>query len=951
MIFRKLILSVLLLMLYACNGENNSSAGSGRASSVLPSGLQKLIVDGEGRLNAYITIDGVVNNRTEMNIDGSGRGSASASISGLSLAVHTVSITYEYTIGPSTYVLASANTTVDLSAGSVNINFTPMSYDFDIHDSDNDGFSNAYEVGEKTDPGDSLSVPGDRLRIVPKARSVVVNWNARSGGTVSYNLYYSSVKGFDPDNVSSFVDGAVISNVAAPVAIAGLVNGRAYYFVLEAVYATETVRSAETASRPGELVFDNLVDDIVLAPDGTRYVGGKFTGVGTATGGGVPVHFTTGKLIAGDFPQVNDRIFTAVSDGQGGWYIGGRFTQVGSELRQNLAHILSDLTVDTQWKPSANGDVKALAVKDNIVYAGGNFNNIGGISRNRLAAIGADGVPLDWGLDANQSVNTLAVSGSTVYVGGNFTTVGGSTFNGLAAINIDEATGIGALDTGWNPDAGGGGVNALSAVGDIVYAGGDFTTTGGVTRNRLAAIVARGDNRGSVTDWNPNVEDGSVNALAVSGNTLYVGGSFTTIGSVERNSLAAINTANASVRPRWNPSTDNEVNTLAVIGNVVYVGGEFTRIGGEARNHLAALGTDGRVTRWNPRPNNNINALAVSGDALYVGGVLTTIGSASIERNRLAAIGPDGNFTRWNPNIGGTGPNGKAPNIISLVYSDNTIYAGGNFTEVNGAAFKNLVAIGTDGRVNTNWALNPDKTVRTLTVDSNGVLYTGGDFTQIGGANRSLLAAINPDGTLTGWNPAANGPVHTLAVSSGIVYIGGRFTEINGTARGKLAAVRAGGGLDNVLLGWDPNLGVEDSAVARSLAVSGNSVYVGGAFTNVAGISGFSNLAAIDISDGVVNAGWTPQVDKDVIMLTVANNTVYVGGSFNTINGSSRKRLGAIAIDSASVTDWNPVVPSGNVLALLVEGSTVYAGGSFRLPRKFLWSGYAVLDANTGDLK
>jgi len=805
-------------------------------------------------------------------------------------------------------------------------------------------------VGEKTDPGDSLSVPGNRLRIVPKSRSVVVNWNGRSGGAVSYNLYYSSVKGFDPDDGAPD-DGAVVSLVTAPTEITGLINGRAYYFVLEAVYATETVRSAETASRPGELVFNNLVDDIVLAPDGTRYVGGKFTGVGTATGGGVPVHFTTGKLIAGDFPQVNDRIFAVVPDGQGGWYIGGRFTQVGSEKCQNLAHILSDLSVDENWKPTADGDVKALAVKDNIVFAGGNFKNIGGASRERLAAIGADGVALDWGLDADRSVNALAVSGSTVYVGGDFSTVGGNVLNGLAAINIDETTGIGAPDTGWDPDAGGGGVNALSAEGDIVYAGGDFITVGGVTRNRLAAIVANGDNRGSVTDWDPNVEDGSVNALAVSGNILYMGGSFTAIGGVGRNSLAAINTVNAGVRPRWNPNANREVRTLAVIGNVIYVGGRFTALGGEVRNRLAALEVaDGKVTRWNPQPNNNVNALAVSGDAVYVGGILTTIGSAFIERNRLAAIGIDGNFTRWNPSIGGTGSNGNAPNIITLAYSDNTIYAGGNFTEVNGAAFKNLVAIGTDGRVNTNWTPNPDKTARTLTLDNNGVLYAGGDFTRIGGANRSLLAAINPDGTLTGWNPAANGAVHTLAISSGIVYIGGRFTEINGTARGKLAAVGTGGNQDNVLLGWNPNLGVENDIVARSLTVSGSSVYVGGAFTGVGGNTGFANLASIDIN-GTVNTGWTPQVDEDVIMLTVANNTVYVGGSFNTIDGNSRRRLGAIAIGSGSVTNWNPGIPSGNVLALLVEGSTVYAGGSFRFPREFLWSGYGVFDANTGELK
>ncbi|GIW09481.1 MAG: hypothetical protein KatS3mg061_0538 [Dehalococcoidia bacterium] len=50
-------------------------------------------------------------------------------------------------------------------------------------------------------------------------------------------------------------------------------------------------------------------------------------------------------------------------------------------------------------------------------------------------------MPDDW-------VYALAVSGSTVYVGGGFTSVGGQTRNRLAA--LDAATGN---VTSWNPNA------------------------------------------------------------------------------------------------------------------------------------------------------------------------------------------------------------------------------------------------------------------------------------------------------------------------------------------------------------------------------------------------------------------------------------------------------------------------------------------------------------------
>jgi len=589
-----------------------------------------------------------------------------------------------------------------------------------------------------------------------------------------------------------------------------------------------------------------------------------------------------------------------VPDGLGGWYIGGRFTRVGSQQRQNLAHILPDLTVDRNWNPGANGDVKALVVKDNIVYAGGDFTRIGGGNRKRLAAIGADGELLvNWDPDVNdpereknkipQRVNALVVSGNTVYAGGDFSIVGGNVSNGLVAIGTD-----GVIDIGWNPSAEGGSVKSLAVAGNIVYAGGEFTTIGGVTRNRLAAIVGgAGDNRGSLTGWNPNVEDGSVNALALSGNgnTVYVGGSFTTIGGVGRNRLVALKTADGSVRPRWNLNLDREVNTLAVIDNVVYVG-----INGQRRSRLAALRTDGTVIdRWNPRPNNNVNTLAVSGDTLYVGGVFTTIGRASVVRKRLAATGPDGNLTSWNPSVDRTIESGGDVRVNSLAYAGNTIYAGGTFNSVNGIVAKNLVAINTvgNGSVNTDWVADADDTVRSLVLDSNGVLYAGGDFTQIGGDGRNFrvtrnsLVAISSDGTLNGWNPGANGPVHTLAVVKGIntnkeiIYIGGSFTEAAGVARGALAAV----GVDGVLDSWDPELKLDGqgTVLASSLAISGNTVYVGGKFTGVGGNNGYANLASIDIN-GTVNTGWNPQVDKEVNVLTVSKNIVYAGGIFDKVN-------------------------------------------------------------------
>lgn len=146
----KLIFSFILLSsLYACGSGNN---GKNNTTTEMPSELQKLTLTGGGTLAAFVTVDGNAANRIEMTIDGTGAGSASASIAGLSLAVHTIVISYEYTDGVGTIVLATASNTVDLTSGSGNLSFAAGDYDLATYDDDSDGISNAAELATGSDP-------------------------------------------------------------------------------------------------------------------------------------------------------------------------------------------------------------------------------------------------------------------------------------------------------------------------------------------------------------------------------------------------------------------------------------------------------------------------------------------------------------------------------------------------------------------------------------------------------------------------------------------------------------------------------------------------------------------------------------------------------------------------------------------------------------------------------
>ena len=102
-----------------------------------------------------------------------------------------------------------------------------------------------------------------------------------------------------------------------------------------------------------------------------------------------------------------------------GLYAGGEFTQIGGQPRSRLARVSTTSGAADAWDPRANNTVRALATPGTDVYAGGDFTSVGATTRNRLARLEPDGtLDTGWNPDASGTVNALAVSGTDVYVGG-----------------------------------------------------------------------------------------------------------------------------------------------------------------------------------------------------------------------------------------------------------------------------------------------------------------------------------------------------------------------------------------------------------------------------------------------------------------------------------------------------------------------------------------------------
>ena len=102
-------------------------------------------------------------------------------------------------------------------------------------------------------------------------------------------------------------------------------------------------------------------------------------------------------------------------------------------------------------------------------------------------------------------------------------------------------------------------------------------------------VAAYGAAMFSDANWLPlgSGLNGAVNALAVSGNTLYAGGSFTKAGGNAANYIAQWNGSSWSALGSGIGGLYPCVYALAVSGSTLYAGGQFTTAGGNAANYIA----------------------------------------------------------------------------------------------------------------------------------------------------------------------------------------------------------------------------------------------------------------------------------------------------------------------------------------------------------------------------
>lgn len=588
------------------------------------------------------------------------------------------------------------------------------------------------------------------------------------------------------------------------------------------------------------------------------------------------------------------------------------------------------------------------------------------------------------GTDEDQPT-ALAVSGSSVYATGYLTNTSSNTNNvtfgaagaasgqSAAASNdvfVTKLTDAGATGTfSWVQVAGGSDQDrptALAVSGSSVYAAGYFTNTSSNTNNvtfgaagalngqasasSQDAFVAKLTDAGTTGAFGWAQAAGGfgsdqVNALAVSGTALYVGGTFTndsfnnnvvTLGSLGAlNGVTATNSQDAFVArltdggsaPTWGwaqtgggASLDN-VTGLALSGSSVYPVGSFSvqaGFGTAAGSPLssgaiagafyagqlteAAGGTSASWTRVaQAQVGGSFAGQATAADAsgnVYVAGYFSgriTLGSTTL----TAAGATDAFVAKWNPTANawvwalGAGGLG-ADQVTGLAVSGGSVYATGFLTENSAGA--NLTRFGT--ATATGLATTASQDAFVAKIADAGTSAAWGWVQVAGGAGVDQGRAIAASGTsLYAVGYFSNNTGNANAVTFGSTALAGLGASATGN---DVFVTKLTDGGSTGAFAWALAGGGTSTDQAKGVAVSGSSVYVAGYFTNNA-----ANANTVTFGSTTL-AG----------LASTAGNDVFVAKL--TDAGTSATYAWALAGGGTSTDQAN---------ALAASGSNVYVAG------------------------
>lgn len=661
----------------------------------------------------------------------------------------------------------------------------------------------------------------------------------------------------------------------------------------------------------------------------TLFVGGDFSHVGPFTGGLLPVDATTG-LSASSFDIVDGDVNAVISDGAGGWYVGGS-ARIDTMNWCNLPvafvrHILPDRSMDPaiQVSGALYTNVTDLALWHDQLIIGGQVDTLNGLPFENLVRMDTATAALStFPNNPNGIIQDLEVVGDMLYMAGEFSLLGSQERTSLGAIALTD----GSVHP-WQP-AVEGAAQCLAAYGDTMHIAGGFIAPGGMELvYMLTADLSVGDT--AIHPIQPNYE---VHVLAVSGDTLLMGGDFTSLSGQVRNSLGAVHLPTLSLLPLSvdiNSGTGARVSAIHASPDRIYFGGNFNNVGGAPRQHVAAIDRDdGDLATWAPIPGSYVNAMGGAGADVLIGGRFHIANGA--QRNGLCAFRMStGQLLPWAPALDNAGGPSTFQRVGDMDMDGNTLYIGGSFSSAEGLARQGAAAYDVSTGALTAWDPNVDGAyVKALKVHD-GKVYLGGTFWNVGGQPRNRIAAVNTtDGALTTWNPITTTTfyVNDIELWADTVIVGGIFGDMGGAQRRGLAALDPNTGLALERVYTD----LDDPINAECLLIRGDDLLAGGSFDTIFGSGTSFALLGYHLDQDQAHVPWNPMVEGRVSAMDEMGNTIYLGGVITAINGVPDVFYPAVAVDTVTgnfTPNWLPDFGDicAEVLAIKATPTRIFLG-------------------------
>ncbi|MFN0133925.1 MAG: hypothetical protein ACKVW3_15525, partial [Phycisphaerales bacterium] len=525
-------------------------------------------------------------------------------------------------------------------------------------------------------------------------------------------------------------------------------------------------------------------------------------------------------------------------------------------------------------------------------------------------------------------------------VGGQFTTIGGTTANRIARW---DGMAWYPLGSGMNDQ-----VFGLAVFNGELIATGLFTTAGGVACSRIA--------RYNGTTWQPLLGglNDSGSDMVVWNNALYVCGSFTQVNGFSANRVARWSGTS------WSPmhlGMSNQVSAIEVFNNELYAAGWFAMASGTAVSRIARwtgstwapLGT-GISGGTSPA----VYELCAFDGNLWVGGEFTNAGGVSTN-----------NLARWNGfswsgvGTGMTNSSGGFAYVSSLsTHGFDKLVIGGNFNRANGMPVTNLAMYSGSTAVLSDMGKpfpNPPGGGPDTTITFEDNLFVGGFFdTPLGGADNNMALWGGGTGPRA-WGPLNSGftgPIYALLGGSGLI-AGGEFklrTDASTIADNVVAVGTTGYGTLSTLTGFTGTGGaVRALGSWNPSPVTIGYTIVGGDFINAAGIA-VNRIASYRLSTwAAMGAGF----NDSVLDVQQFGTTLYATGRFTASGATSVSRIARFVSGA-----WQPVSTglSGDGYAMTLYNGELVVGGSFSsaggvaVPNVARWNNTAWQPLGTGSI-